>query len=102
MMETKAEAFVSKHQLIKKHTTVIVGVSGGPDSVALLHFLLQRKAMYHLKLIAVSVDHQLRGEESVADIKYVQQLCKIWDVPFEARQIRSEERRVGKEEGTKR
>ena len=87
MMETKAEAFVSKHQLIKKHTTVIVGVSGGPDSVALLHFLLQRKATYHLKLIAVSVDHQLRGEESVADIEYVQQLCKKWDVPFEARQI---------------
>lgn len=87
MMEKKTEAFLSKHQLIKKYSTIIIGVSGGPDSMALLHFLLQRRKAYHLKLVVVSVDHQLRGAESVADLAYVRQMCVKWDVLFVERQV---------------
>src|SRR5690625_3815144 len=78
MMPQKIEAFVKKYQLIKQHATVIVGVSGGPDSMALLHFLTERRKDNHLKLIAVGVDHQLRDKVSKADMTYVKEMCEKW------------------------
>jgi len=87
MIHKKIEAFVKKYQLIKQHATVIVGVSGGPDSMALLHFLTERRKDNHLKLIAVGVDHQLRDVVSKADMTYVKEMCEKWDIPFETRKV---------------
>lgn len=87
MIEAKIEAFINKHQLIKKDTTMLVGVSGGPDSVALLHFLWQRRELYGLQLIAVGIDHQLRKETSQMDMAYVKAICQTWGIPFETSQV---------------
>ncbi|WP_237566137.1 tRNA lysidine(34) synthetase TilS [Oceanobacillus massiliensis] len=81
-MEQKVLAFIKKHQLLKRDATVLVAVSGGPDSMALLHFLCGIKTEWNLKLIAVSVDHQLRGNESYEDLQYVKNICKEWGVRF--------------------
>jgi len=51
-------------------------VSGGRDSVALLHILKQSGA----NVIAVNVEHGIRGEESVRDSKFVAELCKSWGI----------------------
>ncbi|WP_337020481.1 ATP-binding protein, partial [Oceanobacillus massiliensis] len=81
-MEQKVLAFIKKHQLLKRDATVLVAVSGGPDSMALLHFLCGIKTEWNLKLIALSVDHQLRGNESYEDLQYVKNICKEWGVRF--------------------
>ncbi len=87
MMENKVEAFIEKHQLIEKQRRVIVGVSGGPDSMALLHFLWSRRAKYKLDIIAVGVDHQLRAHVSEQDMLYVKKQCKQWNIPFDMSKV---------------
>src|SRR5690625_7539127 len=79
-MERAINAFTEKHQLLKKNTTVLIGVSGGPDSMALLHYYYSIKEEWNLRLVALTVDHQLRGEESKGDLRYVQQVCQEWGI----------------------
>ncbi|WP_229672760.1 tRNA lysidine(34) synthetase TilS [Pullulanibacillus camelliae] len=91
------EQFIKKHALIQKGATVIVGVSGGPDSMALLHFLHQRRYLWHIKIIACSIDHQLRGEEAKADLLYVRHYCDQQAIEFEGRSV--DVPHIQKEEG---
>ena len=58
----------------------LIGVSGGRDSVALLHWLL---ALGYRKLIACHLDHRLRGRSSTADAKFVEKLAAANKLPFE-------------------
>lgn len=81
-MRQEILTFIKKHQLLKEGTTVIAGVSGGPDSMALLHFLNTIKQEWELTVIAASVDHQLRGEESLSDLQYVKRICEAWGIEF--------------------
>src|SRR5690625_84245 len=80
-MREKILTFMEKHHLLEKDKTVLVAVSGGPDSMALLHFLAEIRSTWNLKVIALTVDHQLRGEESIKDVVYVSEVCKKWDIP---------------------
>ncbi len=75
-------AFIKEKQLLTMNATVLVGVSGGPDSMALLHFLKSLRKEWQLEIIAISVDHQLRGEESLEDLRYVKEMCMQWDIQF--------------------
>ena len=79
-MKDTVKAFMKKHQLLTKNATVLAAVSGGPDSMALLHFLRSIQNDWNINLIAISVDHQIRGEESKADLEYVQSMCKEWGI----------------------
>lgn len=83
-MERKVADFMKKNKLLKKNSHVCIGVSGGPDSMALLHYYISIRAQWHLQLTVLSADHQLRGEASRADLSYVKQMCQKWDVPFVA------------------
>jgi len=58
----------------------LVGVSGGRDSVALLHWLL---ASGYRRLIVCHLDHRLRGRSSTADARFVQRLAEANELPFE-------------------
>ena len=58
------DSFVTKHDLIKPDQTIIVGLSGGPDSVFLLHYLASRQKAFNLKLIAAHLDHEWRAESA--------------------------------------
>ncbi len=81
-MDQIIRTFINEQNLLKQDKIVLVGVSGGSDSLALLHYLLSIKAEMNLQVIAISVDHQLRGEESREDLEYVRKLCLSWGVPF--------------------
>ncbi|NBJ71263.1 MULTISPECIES: tRNA lysidine(34) synthetase TilS [Clostridia] len=81
-MELKVRQFIQKHHLLTKGATIIVGVSGGPDSMALLHCFYVMREDWDLRIIALTVDHQLRGEESLADLTYVKQICEQWQIEF--------------------
>jgi tRNA(Ile)-lysidine synthase len=58
--------------------TVLVGLSGGRDSVVLLHLLLA----HGFAVVAAHLNHQLRGRESNSDEVFVKNLCKKWNVPL--------------------
>ncbi|HLS07096.1 MAG TPA: tRNA lysidine(34) synthetase TilS [Bacillota bacterium] len=75
----KVEQFIEKHSLIKNNTTILVAVSGGPDSVALLHYLSNERQKRNIQVIALTVDHQLR-QEADQEVIYVEQLCQKLDI----------------------
>ncbi|HYR51744.1 MAG TPA: ATP-binding protein, partial [Candidatus Dormibacteraeota bacterium] len=84
-LELHAERLIAAHELIPREGSLVVGVSGGPDSVALLDFLVAYRARHGIPrggLIAGHVNHGLRGEESEADAAFVEELAARLDVRF--------------------
>ena len=63
-------------------TRVLVGVSGGADSVALLRGLLDLRDQCQLSICAAHLNHQLRGTDSDQDADWVRKLCEKWQVPL--------------------
>lgn len=67
--------------VVPKDSTIIVGFSGGPDSLCLLHQLVQLKDEFNLNLIAAHLDHGWR-ETSADDVQHCKHLCREWSIPF--------------------
>ncbi len=65
--------------------TVIAGVSGGADSVAMLALLVRYQSRVRFRLEVLHVHHQIRGEEADQDEEFVRMLCRKWSVPFSSR-----------------
>lgn len=82
-MIKKVTESISKHGLLDSGDTVVVAVSGGPDSVALLRLLADIAAGFRLRLVAAHFNHALRGEESDRDAGFVAELAASWGLPFE-------------------
>jgi len=82
MLEQKVEAFLAKKQIDFNGEGVLVGVSGGPDSLALLDFLWKRQKRYQLKLFVAHVDHMFRGAESELEAQFVQSFCEERNIPI--------------------
>jgi tRNA(Ile)-lysidine synthase len=61
---------------------ILVGVSGGPDSLALLHFLWTKQEEWKIKVFAGHVDHMFRGEESLDEAEFVKSFCEERNIPF--------------------
>ncbi len=70
--------YIKDKQLLSTHATVIVGFSGGADSVALLHLL--HKSGY--KCIAAHCNFSLRGEESIRDYQFAELAARKFQIPF--------------------
>lgn len=66
---------------------LLVGVSGGPDSVALLSLLLRLQSSWSLTLTAVHFNYGLRGAESDADQAFVEEICREWKIPLRIRRL---------------
>ncbi len=66
---------ITDKNLIKKNETIGVGVSGGPDSMALLHYLTNLQSELDFEVVAIHVDHDLR-ETSAQDAFFVMNYCK--------------------------
>lgn len=71
----------AKH-LIEQGDVVVIGVSGGPDSVCLLHILHSLSSRLDTRLHAIHINHMLRAEEAQADEAYAAELCKELGIPL--------------------
>ncbi|MFZ5595710.1 MAG: tRNA lysidine(34) synthetase TilS [Bacillota bacterium] len=65
----------------------MVGVSGGPDSVSLLHLLLRLKDDLGFQLCAAHLNHMFRGEEAEADARLVADLAGEWKIPLISKRV---------------
>jgi tRNA(Ile)-lysidine synthase len=81
------EETIRREQLLEKGAKVVVAVSGGPDSVALLKLLRELAADWELQLIVGHVNHRFRGEESDREAEFVRRLAEDWNLPCEIAHI---------------
>ncbi|MDO8672615.1 MAG: tRNA lysidine(34) synthetase TilS [Dehalococcoidia bacterium] len=90
MLERKVLSFIKSHSLLAPGDNVIVGVSGGPDSVCLLHLLNRLKTKTAIHLHVAHLNHQLRGREAEDEANYVRKLATDLRLPctIEARDVR--------------
>lgn len=77
-MINKVQKFIQKEKLLPHNAKIIVGLSGGMDSMVLLDLLIL--SGYHC--IAAHCNFHLRGDESDRDAEFVRKWCKSIDVPF--------------------
>jgi tRNA(Ile)-lysidine synthase len=79
----KVRETLSRHGMIDPGDLVIVGVSGGPDSVCLLDILHQLKDDLMMELVVAHYDHGLRQEEDEEETQFVRHLASSMGLPFE-------------------
>ena len=89
--QQKVLRFIKRHSLIAGGDKLVVAVSGGPDSVCLLHILWKLREELGIGLHAAHLNHQLRGGESDADASYVAELADRLGIPatIESRDVRA-------------
>lgn len=72
---------IERYSLLRPGETVVVGVSGGPDSLCLLHVLRQLSTELDLHLHVAHLHHRIRGEDADADAAFVAELAGEWGLP---------------------
>ena len=75
-MLEKIRRYVEKWHMIENGDKIIVGVSGGADSICLLFVLIQLQKEIPFELVCVHVNHGLRGIDADADEMYVKKMCE--------------------------
>ncbi len=80
-------AYIERHHLIEPGDRIVVGVSGGPDSVTLLHLLSRLSQDYGFTLHVAHLDHGIRGEASAADRAFVANLAEELGLPATTRSV---------------
>ena len=81
-MLDKVITYIEENELIQKKDRIVVGVSGGADSVCLFSVLLELQKKYELELFVVHVHHGIRGEEADKDEQFVENLAKKHQIPY--------------------
>ncbi len=81
-IEHKFMDTVKKYDMFKPGSEVLLAVSGGVDSMVLVHVMNKYKQELNLKLIVAHLNHSLRAEESDKDENLVRNFCKDNDIPF--------------------
>ena len=77
---------VEEYNMFSNGDTVIIGVSGGADSVMLLHCLKSLKEEYGISVVAAHVNHKIRPGDAENDALFVENLCKEWGIEFYLRE----------------
>jgi tRNA(Ile)-lysidine synthase len=87
VLKDKVLKYVEENFMIEKGDSILVALSGGPDSVCLLHILYSLSKKMNIFLYAAHVNHCLRGEEAIKDEKYAEELCKRLNIPFYCKRV---------------
>ncbi len=81
-IEQKAIKFIAEKKLIDKGDKILVALSGGPDSVFLLHFLKKYKKKYGIQLSAIHINHMIRGKAALEDKEFCGKLSLNLGIKF--------------------
>ena len=105
MMKNKVLKYIKQNKMIEAGESVVVGVSGGADSMCLLHILNSIKDEYEIDIIAVHIHHGIRKETADRDAVFVKEYCESigipchicrYDVPFIAKECGMSEEEAGR------
>ena len=80
-MIDKVKDTIIEHNMMPCNS-VLVGLSGGADSVALLHIMKRLSVEYGFKVYAAHINHGLRGDDAVRDADFSKKLCDVFDIEF--------------------
>jgi len=80
-VEERVLETIKRHGLTSPGDVVLAAVSGGPDSVAMLHALVSLAGALKVRVSAAHLNHMLRGAEADADKQYVRRLCRQFRAP---------------------
>jgi tRNA(Ile)-lysidine synthase len=78
----KIAEFCQKNSVLVKEDRIVIGVSGGPDSLCLLHLLKNLAPRFDLTLTVAHLNHQLRGGDAQADEDFVREIAARWRLPI--------------------
>lgn len=81
MLVEKVSSTISRYRMIEPGERILVALSGGPDSTALFHILLELQDKLSFSLVVAHLNHQLRGKEAEEDALFVRRLAKKKGVP---------------------
>jgi len=85
----EVRSFVEEKKLVEDGDRILIAVSGGPDSIFLLHFLIYLKKFLNISLSVAYIHHHLR-KEAEEELEFVRGLCRRHGIPFYYRNIRIE------------
>ena len=101
MLEEKVLTTIEKYNMIQNDDKIVIGVSGGPDSMTLLNILNNIKEKWNIKLYVAHINHMMR-KEADEETEYVKEFCAKIKVDFFAKRIKVEEEakrlKIGTEE----
>lgn len=80
-MQKRVKEYMREHRMVEAGDRVLVGLSGGADSVCLLCLLYEMQEELNIEISALHVHHGLRGQEADRDRKYAEELCRKLKVP---------------------
>jgi tRNA(Ile)-lysidine synthase len=101
----KVSITIKKYSMLSGKEKILVGLSGGPDSVFLLYVLSNLKDTFLFDLHAVYINHSLRPEETPGEIEFCKKLCERLSTPFVTKVIDvktyAEEHRLNKQDAAR-
>ena len=103
MLKEKVLETIKKYNLIKNEEKIVVGVSGGPDSICLINILneIRQEGKIKFNLVVCHINHLIRKEAREDEI-FVQKYCEEKQIPFFVKQIEVEKiaktKKIGTEE----
>src|SRR6266545_2156816 len=80
-LAAEVRAFITAQRMIDAGAPVVVAVSGGPDSLCLLHILATLRDDLGIALHVAHLDHMIRGAESETEARFVADLARSWGLP---------------------
>jgi tRNA(Ile)-lysidine synthase len=83
-MWKKIADYMEKWNMVNPDSRILVGFSGGADSTALLQFFWKYSKEHNINVLAVHVNHGIRGEEALRDQRFCEAFCKERNIPFQA------------------
>jgi tRNA(Ile)-lysidine synthase len=87
MIIDRVRRTIDKYHMLSPRERVIVGVSGGMDSVALLSILDKLRNAYGISLVVAHLNHNLRGQESRRDAEFVKKMTLEMGTPLEIESV---------------
>ena len=79
MLEEKIKQTIIKNELINKNDKIVLGVSGGPDSMSMLHVLNKLKNSMHFEIVVAHINHMIR-KEADEETLYVKNYCDKYNI----------------------
>ena len=101
-MKQKIIETIKKYNLINSRDKIVLGVSGGPDSIAMLDILRQIKDEMNFEMYVAHINHNIRGKEADADEEYVKKYCEKYNIKCFSKKIDvptiAQDKKIGTEE----